>query len=352
MPELKGLVLETFGAGNAPAAGGADCRLTAVLEEAIGKRGIVIVSVTQCLHGTVQQALYESGTALAKVGVVSGLDMTSEAALTKLAYLLALPELSGGRDGIGNTKHIAQLMATSLRGELTESAPTAFQHPLAHGQGGGGSDGNIINNVIGNSNGNDITRPALSMPAYLEPRVARLTKLGYAIGEGDLEGVKEILAFEGGRNECLVNDVDYSGNTPLVSKDNKTRIKNIISYSITHILSYRFFQGHLWHSSQMIHFCNSACSISPPRPRIRTRSSSAPCSNGGHPCTCGTNEQVQPITTERTSTTVIITITTTVATTITVLINTIHHPLFLITTAAATPLKATPHSSLPLARAS
>jgi lysophospholipase len=72
LKDLKGLVLETFGAGNAPE----DGELIGVLEEGV-RRGVVIVNVTQCQVGTVTP-LYASATALARAGVVFGLDMTSE----------------------------------------------------------------------------------------------------------------------------------------------------------------------------------------------------------------------------------------------------------------------------------
>ncbi len=102
---LEGLVLETYGAGNAP-----DLRrdLLDVLEAAIG-RGLVVLNVTQCLRGTVSGA-YAAGRALAEVGVIPGADLTPEAALTKLAHVL-------GR-GLKREEATSMLMA-SLRGELT-----------------------------------------------------------------------------------------------------------------------------------------------------------------------------------------------------------------------------------------
>lgn len=105
-PPLKGLVIETFGAGNVPVRDGS---LVAVLKEAT-QRGIVIVNCTQCLRGRVDMRGYEGGNALAAAGVIDGGDMTAEAALAKLLWLLSseLPQAD-----------VARLMGENLRGELT-----------------------------------------------------------------------------------------------------------------------------------------------------------------------------------------------------------------------------------------
>ncbi|MEX2535459.1 MAG: asparaginase [Trueperaceae bacterium] len=109
--QLRGVVLETFGAGNAPARDG---DLIDALREA-NKRGVVLVNCTQCLRGAVDMSGYATGRALAEAGVVSGGDMTVEAALAKLSYLLSL-ELPA--------KRVRQMMSRDLRGEITTDDTT------------------------------------------------------------------------------------------------------------------------------------------------------------------------------------------------------------------------------------
>ncbi len=86
-PPMQGVVLETYGVGNAPSRDPA--LLAAITAATQAPREVVVVNCSQCHGGSVRQTLYSTGAALARCGVIPGFDMTPEAALTKLYCLLA-----------------------------------------------------------------------------------------------------------------------------------------------------------------------------------------------------------------------------------------------------------------------
>jgi L-asparaginase len=103
---VKAIILETYGAGNAPTS-------TWFLDEIRNavKKGKIILNVTQCLAGSVDMSKYETGLELSKSGVISGFDITTEAAVVKLMYALG-KNLS--------TEETKIFLNQSISGEITK----------------------------------------------------------------------------------------------------------------------------------------------------------------------------------------------------------------------------------------
>jgi L-asparaginase len=102
---LCALLMETYGAGNAPEE---EWFIDSIKESL--KNGLIILNITQCKTGSVEMGMYETSRKLSDAGVISGHDMTTEAAVTKLMYLTALSN---------DRTWIAKHLSTSLRGEIT-----------------------------------------------------------------------------------------------------------------------------------------------------------------------------------------------------------------------------------------
>ncbi|KAI8325289.1 asparaginase-domain-containing protein, partial [Martensiomyces pterosporus] len=180
-PPIQGIVLETFGAGNAP-----DTRpniLEAFAEAS--ERGVVIVNVTQCSRGNVSD-LYATARGLTKAKVVPGRDMTSECALTKLSYLL-------GRGF--SPDECREMLSRSLRGELT--VVQSHSRPIFYtGQGRPRSR-------------ETVTERASIYRSFFP------VLLCAAAATGDLQGM---YLLEAASNNYLdVTCYDYTGQTPLHS---------------------------------------------------------------------------------------------------------------------------------------
>ncbi|XP_047467044.1 60 kDa lysophospholipase isoform X2 [Mugil cephalus] len=193
---IEGVVLETYGSGNAP---NNRPDLLAELKKATDS-GIIIINCTQCLKGTVS-ASYATGTVLMQAGLIAGGDMTPEASLSKLSYVLSKKELS-----LDDKK---KMMARNLRGEMTEGPKPCLTDSLFI---------QVIAKCLSISCKEELEaiREALTPP--LACAAAKI---------GDLEALKALK--DTGANLCLG---DYDGRTPLhiaASEDHLPVVQYLLS---------------------------------------------------------------------------------------------------------------------------
>lgn len=104
--KVKGIVLETYGSGNAAS----DKAFQQTLQKYISEGGIVL-NITQCSTGSVEQGKYETSSFFHKNGVISGKDLTSEAAITKMMYAFGVAN--------GNREELRRILHTNIAGEMT-----------------------------------------------------------------------------------------------------------------------------------------------------------------------------------------------------------------------------------------
>ncbi|XP_066883760.1 60 kDa lysophospholipase isoform X4 [Kogia breviceps] len=199
-PPLKGVVMETFGSGNGPTK-------PDLLQELRGaaERGLVIVNCTHCLQGAVTSD-YGAGTALAGAGTISGSDMTSEAALAKLSYVLGLPGLS-----LDDRK---ELLARDLRGEMMPPAADELRPSLR-----GSTLGRGVAQLLSLSQGSDLSLEDFGgqTPLHSAARggqagvVAMLLQRGLDVNARDKDGLSPLLLAVRGRHQGVVGLLRAAG---------------------------------------------------------------------------------------------------------------------------------------------
>ena len=106
-PDLQGVVIETYGSGNAPT----DEWFISALDDAI-RRGIIVLNVTQCKAGSVKMRQYAASCDMDRIGVIGAGDITIEAAIAKMMCLLG--------EYPNDKEHVKIRLSQSLRGEITE----------------------------------------------------------------------------------------------------------------------------------------------------------------------------------------------------------------------------------------
>ncbi|KAL1460557.1 hypothetical protein WDU94_012534 [Cyamophila willieti] len=162
-PPMNGVILQTYGSGNFPS------NRTDLLQllKSANERGVIIVNCSQCSRGTTSN-IYETGMILTNCGVLTGFDMTPEAALTKLSYVLSKADWS--------LEKKKEIMLTNIRGELTSEKSSDKGYDLV------GAVARLLN-LTSEKDKDDLSH--LLFPAMLQA----------AVMKGDLQRVEEIKGY-------------------------------------------------------------------------------------------------------------------------------------------------------------
>uniref|UniRef100_A0A8D8SFW5 asparaginase n=1 Tax=Cacopsylla melanoneura TaxID=428564 RepID=A0A8D8SFW5_9HEMI len=227
-PPMNGVILQTYGSGNFPS------NRTDLLEllKSANERGVIIVNCSQCSRGTTSN-IYETGMILTNCGVLTGFDMTPEAALTKLSYVLSKSDWS--------LEKKKQVMLTNIRGELTSEKSSDKGYDLV------GAVARLLN-LTSDKDKDDLSHllfPAMLQAAVMKGDLKRVEEIkGYgadlsmkdadnrsaihiACCEGHFDIVKYLLL-----NGASVHEKDRHGVTPLdeaITADDHDIIKLLIS---------------------------------------------------------------------------------------------------------------------------
>ncbi|XP_076637888.1 L-asparaginase isoform X1 [Colletes latitarsis] len=240
-PPTEGVVLQCYGTGNLPS------NLSDIVQELCNatKRGIIIVNITQCLTGCVSET-YESAKQLREAGVISGFDMTSEAALAKLAYVLSKKEWDM------ETKRL--MIETNLRGELTAGRSSSLKDfdPVE-----GIARSLRISSTVEFEQLRMILFPAIFNAAVLArdlPKLDALTRYGADISQTNADGrtALHIACCEGDSN-VVRRLLNMGANVRIKDRYNRTPLTDAIEYDHHEIIKMLLKYGaHLHENAYLI----------------------------------------------------------------------------------------------------